>query len=600
MTEWLETDGLGGFAMGTSDGIRTRRYHAILLAATQPPGGRMVLVNDTEVYIETAAGRFGLSSHRYAGDSVHPDGASRISAFASEPWPRWEWRLPDGAMVVGELLAVPGTPGAIQRWTYTGGGQARLVVRPFMSGRDFHALHHENDSFRFDPEIEGEHVSWRPYGDAVPAIHLLAHGIYRHSPAWYRKFYYAEEIARGLDAVEDLACPGAFDFDIHERPAVMAWSTQRLSRAFVDGAFAAEAARRKAYASPLHRAADQFLVARGRGKTVIAGYPWFGDWGRDTFIALRGLCLATGQRDVARAILQEWAGVVSLGMLPNRFADDGVAPEYNSVDAALWFCVAAHAVGDPDPAITAAIKAIVAGYRNGTRHGIRLDEDGLIACGEPGWQLTWMDAKVDGEVITPRIGKPVEIQALWINALEIAGEAEAAKQARTWFAVRFWDDPHHRLFDVVDCDGVRGTTDASFRPNQIFAVGGLPFAAIEGDRARMVVDTCFRELWTPAGPRSLAPNDPRYVPHYLGNPRQRDRAYHNGTVWPWLAGPFVEAWVRVYGDKAAARERFLAPLLARGLPPEICDADAPHAGVGCPFQAWSVAEALRLDRDVLA
>jgi predicted glycogen debranching enzyme len=214
-----------------------------------------------------------------------------------------------------------------------------------------------------------------------------------------------------------------------------------------------------------------------------------------------------------------------------------------------------------------------------------------------------MDAVVDGHVITPRIGKPVEIQALWINALEIAGETELAARARASFVARFWDVAHKRLYDVVDCDGVAGTVDASCRPNQIFAVGGLPFQILDGDHARSVVDRCFEQLWTPRGPRSLAPGDPRYVAHYGGNSRARDGAYHNGTVWPWLAGPFVEAWVRVYGDKHEARARFLAPLLAgahAGHLPEICDADVPHRAVGCPFQAWSVAEALRLDLDVLA
>ena len=596
MGEWLEADGLGGYAMGAADGIRTRRYHAILLAATQPPGGRMTLVNDTEVYLETAAGQFALSSHRYGNNHVHPDGAQRIARFVADPWPRWEYRLPDGTVIVYEVMVAPGTAATFQRWTRTAGsGDARLIVRPFLSGRDFHALQHENTAFQFEPEIRGLSVVWHPYGDAVPAIHALAHAVYRHAPSWYRGFHYDEETARGLDADEDLACPGAFEFDLAVKPALIAWSTAPLAHAFVEGVFEAERERR-AELPTLRRVADQFLVARGSGQTVIAGYPWFGDWGRDTFIALRGLC---GDRpDDARAILREWAGMVSEGMLPNRFADDGVAPEFNSVDAALWFCVAAHRFGDET--LRPAVRAIVRGYRDGTRHGIKMDpEDKLIACGEPGLQLTWMDAKVDGEVITPRIGKPVEIQALWINALEIAGEDGLAIQARTWFAVRFWDHTRMRLFDVVDCDGVRGQNDPSNRPNQIFAVGGLPFQVLDGDRARHVVDTCFRELWTPAGPRSLAPGDPRYIPNYRGNPRQRDRAYHNGTVWPWLAGPFIEAWVRVYGDREAARERFFAPLLARGSTGEICDAEAPHASVGCPFQAWSVGELLRLQQEVL-
>lgn len=588
MTEWLEADGRGGFAMGEADGIRTRRYHAILLAAMNPPGGRMALVNDVEVYAETAAGSFGLSSHRYGGGHVNPDGASRIASFTDQPWPRWEYALPDGTRIAYELVVSGGA--TVQRWTLLRGAPCRLLVRPFLSGRDFHALHHENPAFDFTPRIDGSHLVWTPY-EGVPAIHAFAHGSYRHQPAWYRGFHYDQEYARGLDADEDLACPGAFELDLRE-PALLAWSTQPIDHAAVHGAFDAERERR-AERSPLERRAESFVVQRGDGKTIIAGYPWFGDWGRDTFISLRGLCAT--RPDDARAILREWAKRVDGGMLPNRFADDGAAPEYNSVDAALWFCVAAHAFGGDE--LRPAIRDIVNGYRHGTRHNIRMDpDDKLIGCGEVGWQLTWMDAKVDGEVITPRMGKPVEIQALWINALEIAGEHELAVQARTWFAVKFWDAQRSRLYDVIDVNGERGVVDASLRPNQIFAIGGLPFQILDGDQARLVVDTCFRELWTPAGPRSLSPFDPRYVPRYLGNQRQRDRAYHNGTVWPWLAGPFIEAWNRVYRDPRAAREKFLAPLLARDCAAEICDADAPHAPAGCPFQAWTVAELLRLDR----
>jgi predicted glycogen debranching enzyme len=300
-------------------------------------------------------------------------------------------------------------------------------------------------------------------------------------------------------------------------------------------------------------------------------------------------------------------------MLPNRFDEHDATPEYNSVDAALWFVIAADAylAGDATAAdrdlLGAAIAAIVDGYRAGTRHGIRADDDGLLACGEPGIQLTWMDAKVGSDCITPRIGKPVEIQALWVNALTIAGRTAEAERARAAFA-RFWDPRRQQLHDVLDADHVRGAVDASCRPNQIFAIGGVPHPLLDpGDaRARAVVDTVERILWTPAGPRSLAPSDPRYCPHYLGGPAERDRSYHNGAVWPWLAGPFIEAWVRVRGStadvKRDARTRFLDPLLARcdlaGLDhlSEICDGDPPHRPVGCPFQAWSLAEAIRLDQ----
>ncbi len=626
--EWLEADGLGGFAMGTPETLRTRRYHALLLAATRPPEGRMVLVADLETYVETAAGRFALCSHSYRGGFVHPDGLTRLASFTHEPWPTWEWELPGGTRVRGELVVAPGHARVALRWTRIAGeGIAWLWVRPLLAGRDYHATHHENGAFRFDADTEGDRVRWTPYPD-VPTIVASSNGVYKHAPDWYRAFHLAIEEERGLDSVEDLASPGSFTFDLNTEPAGLAFATgQACGHGALDGAalamiervFASEKSRRAGFASPLVRAADAYLVARGEGKTVIAGYPWFADWGRDTFISLRGLCLATNRRDVAREILIAWAGVVSEGMLPNRFDEGSSAPEFNSVDAALWFVIAADAylggaTEAPDREILyRAIDAIVTGYAKGTRHRIHADSDALIAAGEPGVQLTWMDAKCGDQVITPRIGKPVEINALWINALAIAGKRNPkwrmlAEQARTSFASRFWDGERGQLYDVVDCDHIAGTVDATVRPNQIFAVG-LPIAVIDGDRARAVVDTVERLLWTPFGPRTLAEGDPRYHPGYGGGPLERDSGYHNGPVWPWLAGAFVEAWVRVRGGtpavKADARARFLAPLLTGttlyglGHLAEICDGAAPHQPKGCPFQAWSLAEALRIDLQIL-
>jgi predicted glycogen debranching enzyme len=364
---------------------------------------------------------------------------------------------------------------------------------------------------------------------------------------------------------------------------------------------------------------------------VIAGYPWFGDWGRDTFIALRGLTLATGRFDEARDILMEWSHAVSEGMLPNRFQDQGDAPEFNAVDAALWYVVGVHEYlnatagrrgsqtckecGSKAGCLQAAVLAILAGYAKGTRHGIRMDTDGLLAAGEPGVQLTWMDAKVGDWVVTPRIGKPVEIEALWINALEIGALLdvkwkEPRERARKAFVERFWSEARGFLADVVDADHEAGKMDWSFRPNQILAVGGLPFALLDGERARRVVDAVEERLLTPLGLRSLAPDEPDYAGSYEGGPRERDGAYHQGTVWPWLVGPFAEAWVRVRGGsvgaRAEARDRFLKPLLRHldeagiGHVSEIADGDTPHRPGGCPFQAWSVSEALRLQRVVLA
>ncbi len=608
--EWLEPDGLGGYAMGCVDGIRTRRYHALLLSATRPPEGRMVLVADLEVHVETPAGRFALSSHRYRGDTVYPDGIRRLVTFDWHPWPRWEWALEDGTRIAGELAIAPGRPLVLLRWTrIAGDGPARLVVRPLLAPRDYHSLHHENAAFRFAAQLRGQSVCWQPY-DGVPAIRALANARYDHAPDWYRNFLYAWERERGLDYEEDLATPGSFTFDLAAGPAALALAAGELegdARELVDRTFAAERQRRAAFGSPLHRAADAYIVARGRGKTIIAGYPWFADWGRDTFVSLRGL--SVGRREVAREILVQWASTVSEGMLPNRYSEHDDQPEYNSVDAALWFVIAAHACDPDEPALARAIQQIVDGYMRGTRHGIRADADGLLACGEPGLQLTWMDAKVGGEVITPRIGKPVEVQALWCNALAIAGRRDAFERARASLVEKFWDPARRQLYDVIDCDHVAGRVDPTCRPNQLFAVGGLPLQLVDGERARAIVAAVERVLWTPAGPRSLAPSDERYHGRYVGGREQRDRSYHNGPAWPWLTGAFVEAWVRVRGGGpdviAEARTRFFTPLLARlelaglGHLSEICDGDPPWRPVGCPFQAWSMAELLRLDEVVL-
>ena len=386
-----------------------------------------------------------------------------------------------------------------------------------------------------------------------------------------------------------------------------------------------ERQRRSAFATPLDRAADAYLVRRGSGRSIVAGYPWFTDWGRDTFIAIRGLCIATGRLAEARDILLEWSSAVSEGMLPNRFADSGETPEFNAVDASLWFVVAVHDLldrvgsgaavvcGADRARLQHAVQQIVKGYAEGTRYGIRGAGDGLLAAGEPGVQLTWMDARVDGREITPRVGKPVEIQALWLNALWIAAQTESRWSAmfdagRRAFAERFWNSDRSCLFDVVDENHVAGRNDGTIRPNQILAVGGLPLMLIDGERARAVVDIVERELLTPFGLRSLAPTEPGYAARYEGGPSQRDGIYHQGIVWPWLMGPFVDAWVRVHGGNESARQearaRFVAPLLdyvvTQGLGHlwEITDAEAPFHGRGCPFQAWSLGELIRVEREL--
>ncbi|ARP87233.1 amylo-alpha-1,6-glucosidase [Bordetella genomosp. 9] len=653
--EWLEADGCGGFASGSASGLLTRRYHALLLAAVRPPAGRMVLANGMQAWVETAGFRQALTRHRYVPDVTAPADAAPCLSFNPDPWPTWRLRLKDGRIVRMECLVSKADRWTILRWTLDEAGapdgrqapeaaQARdwpltadaamadqviLHVRPLLSGRDYHALHHENPAFDFTARVEGQCVRWQPYTD-VPAIVAHSNGRYTHEPDWYRNFLYIRERERGLDAVEDLATPGVFSFPLHASPAIMllaagpsaspAMTTPDTVLQHAARSAQVERQRRAAFPDRLRRSADAYVVARARGLTLVAGYPWFTDWGRDTFIAMRGLLLTTGRLDEARAILLEWTRHLSDGMLPNRFPDDGGEPAYNAVDASLWFVIAAHdylAAGHGDPATVAALREtidrIVAGYAGGTRHGIAADDDGLLRAGSPGMQLTWMDAKLGDWVVTPRIGKPVEVQALWINALRIAGEWNAACLARAGraqaaFARRFPKPDGSGLYDVVDVDHVPGRVDGRIRPNQIFAVGGLPHPVIDGALARAVVDQVERELSTPLGLRTLAPGEPGYAGRYGGTPAQRDGAYHQGTAWPWLLGPFVQAWLRVRQQAGAldgaarreARARWLDPLLRNldeaglGHISEVADGDLPQRCGGAPFQAWSLGECLRM------
>ena len=641
-TEWLEADGLGGFASGTTACIRTRRYHSLLLAATTPPTGRMVLVNGIDTFIETGRGTCALSSQRYAPDVLYPDGSTRIVAFESDPWPSWEFETPDGARIRHEIFVVHGTATTVLTWrVLKAAGVVTLRVRPFLSGRDYHSLHHENPGFAFQPAAAGvasaESVTFTPY-PGVPAIEFRTDGQYRHAPEWYRNFLYTAERERGLDDTEDLASPGEFVWRLPPSGTAVC-----VLRAVDDAKPAAdsrmvpvaaqaeqwrlsEQTRRAAFPSALERAADTYLVQRNAGQTVVAGYPWFTDWGRDTFIAVRGLCLATGRLRDARDILLEWSSAVSEGMLPNRFPDHGEQAEFNAVDASLWYVIVVHELlelaggartvisGSDEDALRGAIERIVEGYAAGTRFGIRLDADGLLFAGQPGLQLTWMDARVGDRVITPRVGKPVEIQALWLNALAVAAQTnprwwETFERGRATFTTRFWNDRGY-LADVVDVDHLPGTRDDAFRPNQILAVGGLPVSLIEGKRAKQIVNEVERRLLTPLGLRSLAPGEPEYRPRYEGASASRDSAYHQGTVWPWLLGPFVDAWLRANGNTSAsradARRRFVLPLLDHlesgglGHVSEIADAESPFTPRGCPFQAWSLGELIRLERTILS
>jgi predicted glycogen debranching enzyme len=637
VTEWLEADGLGGFASGTTSGINTRRYHALLLAALNPPADRHVFVNDAVVWLETPRGNLQVSRHHYA-PGVTTEAAARLVHFQSEPWPLFSYEV-GGLRLTREIITRHGLPLTLSRWRLEHGlPGARLCVRPLLSGRGFHALHNENPSFDFAATVAAGSGGERTYfatHAGLPRVVSLANATYTPEPEWYRAFLYEEELRRGLDAVEDLASPGVLRFDLSDpvvdwiiavdTPEVAELIGQLPARVLASELRERELARRKSFRTPLERAGDAYLVERGAGKTILAGYPWFGDWGRDTFIALRGLCFATGRLREAAEILLGWGGAVSRGMLPNRFPDSASdAPEYNSVDAALWYvlCVG-ELLAEPAAPLSSmerrelieAARAIIRGHLAGTRHGIAVDSDGLLRAGEAGVQLTWMDAKIGDWVVTQRSGKPVEVEALWLNALSLLDRftdefRPLLSQGLASFQAKF-DNGVGGLFDVVDVNHERGKVDASIRPNQVLAVGGLPVSLLPRQRCRQVLELVERELWTPLGLRSLSPAHRDYRAHYEGGPTQRDAIYHQGTVWPWLAGPFIEAWVKAHGGRGpdgdaeardSARERFLEPLLAHlaqaglGHVSEIADAAAPHTPRGCPFQAWSLSELLRVER----
>jgi len=646
--EWLVADGLGGYAMGNANGIRSRRYHAYLILAAPHDERRLALVNDIELWVDTPKGAIALSSHRYTPNVVHPDGATQLAGFEAEPWPTWRFDLGEGLTIVQQLFAArtTGRAAMVLKWRVIGAesfsAPLQLRARPLLSGRDFHSLQHENPDFGFTPEHIGEESwLWRPY-EGIPPILLHTNARYRHEPLWFRNFSYLEERERGLDDVEDLASPGEMSWSLGGKDGSDAvlmltvpeeWGGYESAGDIVAECQAlanAERARVGAFKSRLHHSADEYLVRRGARDTIIAGYPWFTDWGRDTFIGLRGLCIETGRLDEAERILTSWCDALSDGMMPNTFPAAGREPGYNSVDASLWFIVAAQAFLDAcarrgrwlEPAVarrlTDAAQEILEAYSRGTRYGIHMDGDALLAAGEPGIALTWMDAVVAGHPVTPRIGKPVEVQALWVNALVIGSRwneqwGDLAEAASESFVERFWNAKRGCLFDVVDVDHASGRTDDRLRPNQIMAVGGLRIALLAGERARSVVDIVERELWTPMGLRTLARGEPEYVNVCAGSAVMRDRAYHNGPAWPWLMGPFIDAWVRARATgggpwamkavKSDARRRFLGGLARHldeagiGHVSELADSEEPWTPRGCPFQAWSVGEMLRLLSD---
>jgi predicted glycogen debranching enzyme len=631
--EWLETNGIGGFASSTITGLNTRRYHGLLVAATTPPVGRVVVLSKLEETLFIDGRSFELSSNRYPG-VIHPQGFRYLRQFRLDPFPVFTYEL-EGIEVEKTVFMIHGENSTAVYYRVTKNNRhqspmnLRLELRPLIAFRDYHSTTHQNGALNSELTQEPGLTAISPY-EGLPAL-CLAHNAAESQKTgdWYRNFVYDAERERGLDFTEDLFNPCVLRFDLgSDRQASVIASTDRRDVARIAEYQKAEIARRDKtvlsspidddFARSLSAAADQYIVSRGDQKTVIAGYHWFSDWGRDTMIALPGLTLLTGKHEIARSILRTFARNVDQGMLPNRFPDAGETPEYNTVDATLWFFEAARAYlacsGDLEfvrndlyPVLT----DIIAWHVRGTRYGIKVDPIGLLASGEPGAQLTWMDARVGDWVVTPRCGKPVEIQALWYNALCIMDDfarrfddepggnhfRSMAIFASSAFNRLFWNEKLGCLYDVL----IEGPPDAAIRPNQIFAVS-LAYSMLSEDRAKSVVGRVQEHLLTPYGLRSLAPSDPQYRGRYTGDRISRDGAYHQGTVWPWLLGPFITAYVKVSGGTDAAKRQaadWLAPLHGHlsdaglGHISEVFDGDAPHRPGGCIAQAWSVGEILR-------
>ncbi len=634
--EWLVTNGLGGFASQTIAGSLTRRYHGLLFAALGPPAGRTLMLAALDEVLRVGASEYRLSTLRWADGTVDPRGYENIESFALEgSVPVWTFALGQ-ARVEKRIFMESGANVTYVTYRVADSPQpVEFSIKALVDYRGFHgSTRAESMPMAMEEVPRGLRVTAFP--GAVPFVIAADRGSCARIGIWYLNFGLTEERARGLDDREDHFCAGELAFVLApgETAAVTAAAGEPAAdvdasaalarlRAHDNGVIGAYREASASYSPPafaerLALAADQFVVRRGASAdspaAIIAGYHWFGEWGRDTMIALPGLLLATGRASEARSILRTWAAFVDEGMLPNDFSGEGSTPSYNSVDSALWFIQALREyheeTGDDETLrfVFPAVRDILTSYRRGTRYDIHADtSDGLLYAGVDGVQLTWMDAKVGDWVVTPRIGKPVEVNALWHNALVTASRlaaviGEDASSYAAWAAAarrgfsRFWNGAKGYCFDVIDGPG---GDDPSLRPNQLLAAS-LPEIPFGKAQVRAIVDACTR-LLVPCGVRTLDPSGPGYTGTYEGPQAQRDAAYHQGTAWAWLLGALATAHFRAYGDPEKALG-MLAPLEAHlrtagiGSVSEIFDGDAPNSPRGCIAQAWSVAEALRAYR----
>lgn len=631
--EWLVTNGIGGYASGTVAGLLSRRYHGLLVAALKPPLGRTLLLTKFDETANYHRISYPLYTNRWADNTISPHGYQYIERFSLEgTTPVWRFAFSDALLEKRVWMQQGANTTYVEYTLHRGSQPLKLTLKALVNYRDYHSNTH-NDGWRMTVEPVRGGICVTAFSGAVPLYLLSDRATATVVNNWYYGFYLAVERRRGLSDREDHLHAATFEVTLNPGET-LTFVASTEQQADLDGTASLQQRHQKeqnlielwhkqlpqvespAWVNQLVLAADQFIVDRPLpnepdGKTIIAGYHWFSDWGRDTMISLPGLTVTTGRLEVARSILRTFAKYVDRGMLPNRFPDVGETPDYNTVDATLWYFEAIRsyysATKDDDllRELFPTLADIIHWHRQGTRYNIHLDADGLLYAGVAGVQLTWMDAKVDDWVVTPRIGKPVEINALWYNALltmvlfarqigQPHQEYEAiANLVQTQFS-RFWNNSTNYCYDVLDTpDG----DDLSLRPNQIFAVS-LSESPLAPEQQLGVVEACGRMLLTSYGLRSLSPDHPQYQGIYGGDRYQRDGAYHQGTVWGWLLGAFVNAHLRVYNNPSQARE-FLEPmanhLYAHGVGSlsEIFDGLEPMTPRGCIAQAWTVASVLR-------
>lgn len=603
--EWLLPNGIGGYAMGTVSGANTRRYHGLLVAAIPPPSNRIVLLTNIEAHVTTGWKTLGLSTNQYVG-AIHPAGFEAMRSLRVGEHAEWEFAGDDVA-ITRRLKVHPGRNACTVQFLNEGHAPVELTLRPLVQVKPYHENFRYSDSFPTELRHDQDRTVVEHRGVALTLQHPGASRI--PTAGWYYRFEQPREAERGLEPIDDCFCPCELTY--HLGPGERATLVAHAESGPVEPAVFGPLVEGQTDALALLKAAtNAFIIDTPQRATIIAGYPWFTDWGRDTMIALPGLCLATGRAEFAKRVLRAFAGQMRDGLIPNRFVEKGDAPEYHTVDGTLWFVNAIFRVleheWDEGFAREAFgwVRDVVEHHLRGTQFGIRVDpEDGLLTQGRRGLQLTWMDAKVGDWVVTPRHGKPVEINGLWINALRIGAWlggklglrasdlARHADRAEAGFEPKFWHARVGHYLDTADPD------DASFRPNQILAMG-LPFSPMRGATAEVALAKARAELLTPYGLRTLGPNEPGYRGRFEGPLGHRDAAYHQGTVWPWLLGSYCSATLRVTGNRDHVRDvlsqaRAMLTHYGIGGVAEVYDGDEPHRPDGCPWQAWSVAELLR-------